>query len=91
MLEKCPDLNRYCAEGGAEGAGDGAPDGAAGAAPEGVADADGAVPPPADDGLTDLIQAITFHTLSESLRHADHVLAAFAGVISLNSVSSSLP
>ena len=87
MLEKCPDLNRYCAEGGAEGAGDGAPDGAAGAAPEGVADADGAVPPPADDGLTDLIQAITFHTLSESLRHAahwrhraDHVLAAFAGV-----------
>jgi len=25
MLEKCPDLNRYCAEGGAEGAGDGAP------------------------------------------------------------------
>ncbi len=67
MLEKCSDLNRYCAEGGAEGAGDGAPDGAAGAAPEGVADADGAVPPPADDGLTDLIQAITFHTLSESL------------------------
>src|SRR6186997_2597641 len=59
MLEKCPVPNRYCAEGGAEGAADGAPDGAA--------DADGAAPPPADDGLTDLIQAITFHTLSESL------------------------
>jgi len=47
MLEKCPDLNRYCAEGGAEGAGDGAPDGA-GAAPEGVADADGLLRPTMD-------------------------------------------
>jgi hypothetical protein len=55
--------NAHCAE----GASDGAPDVAAEGADDGAADADGVAPPPADDGLTDLIQAITFHTLSESL------------------------
>jgi hypothetical protein len=59
--------NRYCADGGAEGAADGPGDGAAEGAADGAADADGAAPPPADDGLIDLIQAITFQTLSESL------------------------
>src|SRR5262249_918929 len=47
--------NCYCADGAAGGA-------------DGAAEADGPAPPPAEDGLTDLIQAMTFQMSSGALR-----------------------
>jgi hypothetical protein len=89
LVERLTVPNRYCAGGAADGAADGAAEGAA----DGAADADGAAPPPAEDGLIDLIQAITFQTLSESLSTPPigGISSSDPSEINLNSVSSSLP